>query len=837
MTESKHMERTLLTENSEEFDTLLGKGELLSKSSIYDLKKIPGVSATDSDDSIDLPSTLTKGLNEVLSDEVASPQSERGFLPATLRAAISVTNIPPMIQEQDRINALCDSPPLEKTKKKKKPSMRRTKSDKTRKLNIEKDLERFHRSGPLDFSDRTSKSEDLRKLRSRNRSELDSPKSESLHQRRTTSSRREKEKKRRSNSGKGSATKDASKTSSSRRTKESRSRAKKNAALLKSSESMEADDRQVVNWERKSSKKPDSIEQSKQRSSRPKREPQPLDTYVVDTQFVEWKRTISKKLGEPIMQSENREARPKRKPKKSRSAGSNSASTSVAKARRPRSRQARSLSRSRDGRTSRSSSKTLTVSVERTKKVKKDKTPSPHQLQKKRVQKNKQAKTEKKKEKTEKAIKSTDDSPQQPISRRTLMLTSKAKTSSCRDLLRKISKMNDDRILEESKSKIDLMDQYDESMDLTALVNFGENSELLDQSSRSTPSMTRTKTNSEREESYKLDETNKTSCSSIKAKAEYPESPEPTDDNEKREKPPRTRSAPLKFMLKSNAKLSRSSSNNSLTRLSISEMDKEKANLPQKRSMFQKFGHKSLNLTEKFGPKSFNRSLNLAEKFGPKSMNRSLNLTDQLQKFVKSSGKNKNSIDGTKKDRPKTLQKSESDSTLGLPKKKKKKNARKQSSQYDLMLSMHSTDEHFDDCGLDSGSDGELSFSEEDVDDVGQELDVSLETKSVSLRPSRTIDVAKEEGESTDNVAELTQKKTLGDHVKPLTAQECDDILSMAEFSLNSQIPKPSSCLQIDFSQFSDHGTPLVKEKKVAKRGNRSSRGVRTMPSQAVKAA
>lgn len=810
MTESKHVQRTLLAGDSEEFDTLLGKGELLCKESIYDLKRIPVVPATDSDESVALPSALTKGLDGVLRDDIASPQSERGFLPATLRAAITAVNVPPMIQKQERLNALCTSPPIEKVKKKKKPTMRRTKSDKTRKLTIERDLERFHRSGPLDFSDRTSKSEDLGKLRNRNKSELDSPKSGSLHQRRTTSSRREKEKVRRSNSGKGSA----SKASSSRRTKESQGRSKKNAALLKSSETIELD-KHVVNWERKPSKKVDPIMQSGQPSLRPKRKPQPLDTDKVDKQFVEWKRTISKKLGEPIMQSENRESRPKRKPKKSRSTGSNGAATAAAKARRPRSRESRSLSTSRNGKSSRSSSKSLTVSVEPSKKVKKDKTPSPHQLQRKRAQKNKQAKAEKQKEKAEKSIESTDDSPPEPISRRTLMLTSKAKTSSCRDLLRKISKMNDDRLLEESKSRIDLVDQQqnEESMDLTGLLDFSQKSELLDQSSRST------KTNTEHEESYKLDETNNTACSSIKEKKEYPESPKTIEVNGRREKPPRTRSAPLKFMLKSNAKLSRSSSNNSLTSLSISDINKEKANPPQKRSMFQKFGHKSLNL---------------AEKFGPKSLNRSLNFTDQLQKFVKSSGKNKNGTEDTKGDRPTTLQKSTSDSTLGVL--KKKKNTGKQSSKYDLMISMHSTDEHYDDRGLDSESGDEPSFSEEDIDDVDQELDISQASKSVSLRPSRTIDVTQEEGESRDKVARLKQTKTLGDHVKPMNVQECDDILSMAEFSLNSQVAKPSSCLQIDFSQFSDHGTPLVKEKRVAKRGNKSSRGVRTMSTQPVKA-
>ena len=107
---------------------------------------------------------------------------------------------------------------------------------------------------------------------------------------------------------------------------------------------------------------------------------------------------------------------------------------------------------------------------------------------------------------------------------------------------------------------------------------------------------------------------------------------------------------------------------------------------------------------QKFGHKSFN----LAEKFGPKSLNRSLNFTDQLQKFVKSSGKNKNGTEDTKGDRPTTLQKSTSDSTLGVL--KKKKNTGKQSSKYDLMISMHSTDEHYDDRGLDSESGDEPSF-------------------------------------------------------------------------------------------------------------------------------
>lgn len=851
MTESKQIQQILLSEDSEECDTLLDKGELLHKESIYDLKKIPGVSTTGSNEPAPLPVELSDGLEQIAGSprptpednddgKFASPRGQEGYLPATLRAAISVANKHQTEEDQDRINALCASPPLAKRasphlvkRKKKTRTIRRTKSDKTRvltatDLDLEEDnLAKSLHIKPIESSseqelERSCKSEELRKIVNR-KSDPKRRKSESLHERRPTRSRREKGRSRRSNPNKETAPKEPSKSPSARRSKPPRSPSKYTASKS-------------------------------------------LDKTEVDEQVVDWKRTSSKQSEQSPKPSEQQLSCPRRKPKKSRSTGSNAAAKSR-RSRRSRSRQTRSLSTSRKSRSGKAA-KSLTLSVGATKGSKgavDRKGPSPRQLQRKRSQKQKQkqAEAEKHKPRPLKSTESTDDT-QKPRSRRTLMLTSKATTPSCRNLLRKISQMNDDRISKENgpKNGLNKPEPISEIPELPKSEPNDEKPEPIDELSRSTLSTSHSTTQSlaeleetihsaysstkPRDESPKIHSTTQTelegtdhrACSTIRTKEERPKIPEPDNRDEKKEKPPRTKSAPLRDMLKGKAKLSKSSSNNSLTLLSLKS---DKPNTPPKRSM-KKFGHKSFAA---FGNRSFTEQF---QKFGHKS------LSDQLQKFgkildVKGSSKSRKCDDDTtrtgnrskgKQDEP--LERSRSDSSLGLPKKKSNKKKSSSTSQYDLMLSMHSTEEDYEDYECDSDSNDDNSFSGDDVGDFNENLKVPEASKSVA--PSPTIDLDDEEEESRDKVVNLKDtkpiekikkkegNKKLSEHVAANKAEDCDDILSMAEFSANSQLTsgpqKPQSCLQIDFSQFSEHGTPVVKTKKLAKRLNKSSRDGRT---------
>lgn len=185
-----------------------------------------------------------------------------------------------------------------------------------------------------------------------------------------------------------------------------------------------------------------------------------------------------------------------------------------------------------------------------------------------------------------------------------------------------------------------------------------------------------------------------------------------------------------------------------------------------------------------------------------------------------------------KKEKRKSLQRSRSDATLGLPKPKKKNSkSRSSTSQYDLMSSLHSTDEDYEYCDVNSVSDDEDLFSDENVDDVNDDRNVAEASKSVPP-PSPSLKDFDSDEESWDEVVKLKQNKSLGEHVTAQKVEECDDILSMAEFSNNIQVANElneSSCLQIDFSRFSEHGTPAVKAKKVVKRGSRSKRENRTV--------
>ncbi len=818
MTESKQIQQSLLSRGCHESDKLLEKNELLDKTSIYDLKKIPGVASSDSEDSNDLPLQTNKESKGVFGstriapaqdndeDDNVSQRSEDGYLPAMLRAAIPGGNKSQTFDVDAK--DLCISPPLERNKKK-SLSMRRTKSDKTKSLSPktmgDDDIlaQSLHsrtsnKSATEHELERLCKSEELKKSDSR-KEETIRRKSETHLQRPPLSSRREKGRSRRTKEVKES-TDQTSKPSSARRSKDKppRSRSKK----LKSQDKVSA-----------------------------------------DKQVVEWKRTSKKKSDEPSMESEEQKAvSNQRKPKKSKSAGSNASKT-----KRSKPRETRSLSRSRLPISSKS------LKVETTKGNKPEavnrKGSSPRQLQRKRTQKQRQGD-----EKPPKSVDSPDDKPQRPRSRRTLMLTSKAMTPSCRDLLRKISKINDDRI-KQNESEQDpqkpepIIDDKPEPIDELS----GSTQSTSLEMSRSTLSTSNSLTD--------LEDTNHTALSSVKPKEEAPNIPK-SEEQTRNQKPPRTRSAPLR-------KVRKEKSNNT------------KINALMNASATSFLSAMSLSKQEKTNGSSEKRSVKKS-------------LGDSLQKFgkmpdVKGSGKSKNGDDKTtrignrskdKRNPLKPLTRSRSDSSLGLGKKRRRSRKRASTSQYDLMLSLHSTDEDYKDYEWDSDSDDDNSFSGEEVAEAEQEAKLrevsnkGLETSVKSLSPSDLI-MDREETEDkahksktfkfsksaqrsktfkcnesaqksktfkfnesaqkskTFKFNESSQKSktfkfTENSKHEEVKTEDCDDILSMAEFSEHAREPKkPPSCLQIDFSQLSEDGVSgdiVVRAKKLEKRGNRSNR-------------
>ena len=805
MTESKQMHPILLSEDSEEGESLLDQCELLDKTSIYDLKKIPGVSSSDSEDSNDLQIPASEGPKEAIEstpiaptsledeDDNASQHSEEGYLPAALRPAIPAANKPQTIDTKD----LCTSPPLARNKRKPR-SIRRTKSDRTKYLSLKivtdddvlaQSLHSIPSKSPTE--QRLCKSEELKKP-DNEKSETNRRNSEGHLQRPPLSSRREKGRLRKTKESKESTEEKPSKSSSTRRSKDKPPRSRTKAS-------------------------------SKSKNRIP-----------ADKQVVEWKRTPQKQTDQPTKESEEIESLSKqRKPKKSKSAGSNAAKT-----KRSKPRETRSLSRSRVPK----SSKTLTAEGAKDKKeIIGRKGPSPRQLQRKKTQKKKPAEPQQPKLKP---LKSTESPAQKPKSRRTLMITDKATTSSCRNLLRKISKINDDRIKQEDAKKPEPIE---------------EKSEPLDELSRSTLStsldMSRSTLSSDVTD---LEDTNHSS--SVNPKEESPEHSEPAAHDGK-QKPPRTRSAPLRKLRKeksSNAKspLSLNASSSSLLSAAMSFSKKDKTNGSSQK----------------------------------KSMKKSL--SDQLQRFgkmiedVKGSVASRNGDDQTarmgnrSKDRRnplKPMTRSRSDSSLGLgTSNNQRPRKRASTSQYDLMLSLHSTDEDYED-HWDSDSDDDDSFSGEevgDVEEVQNMLEASnsgLETSVKSLSP---LDLIKDKEEAV-NKAKNSKKKftasfqrsknfkftesanksknfkfsessnksknfkfTPSSKNTEVQTDDCDEILSMGEFSEHArETKKPPSCLQIDFSQLAEDGSSgniVVRAKKLGKRGNKNNRE-RTPRSPAVK--
>ncbi len=809
MTESKQVHQFLLSEDSEECENLLDQGELLDKTSIYDLKKIPGVSSSDSEDSNDFPLPASEGRKEVIEstpiaptspedeDDNASQHSEEGYLPAALRPVIPAANKPQTIDTKD----LCTSPPLARNKRKPR-SIRRTKSDRTKTLSLKiitdddvlaQSLHSISSKPPSEHElERLCKSEELKKSDNK-KSETNRRNSEGHLQRPPLSSRREKGRSRKPKQSKESTEEQPSKSSSARRSKDKPPRRRTKAS-------------------------------SKSKNRIP-----------ADTQVVEWKRTPQKQTDQPSKESDEKKSLSKQqKPKKSKSAGSNAAKT-----KRSKPRETRSLSRSRVPK----SSKTLTAEGAKDKKeVIGRKGPSPRQLQRKRTQKLKPAEPQQPKLKP---LKSTESPAQKPKSRRTLMITDKATTNSCRNLLRKISKINDDRIKQEDAKKPDPIEEKPEPLDELSRSTLSTSLDI----SRSTLSSDVTD----------LEDTNHSS--SIKPKEEAPIIPEPAAQDGK-QKPPRTRSAPLRKVRKeksSNAKslLSFNASSSSLLSATMSFSKKEKTNgSSQKKSMKE-------------------------------------SLSDQLQKFgkmiedVKGSVASRNGDDKTarmgnrSKDRRnplKPMTRSRSDSSLGLgTSKNQRPRKRASTSQYDLMLSLHSTDDDYEDY-WDSGSDDDDSFSGEevgDVEEVQNMLEASksgLETSVKSLSP---LDLIKDKEEAV-NKAKKSKKKftassqrsknfkftesanksknfkfsessnksknfkfTPSSKNEEVKTDDCDEILSMGEFSEDArETKKPPSCLQIDFSQLAEDGSSgniVVRAKKLGKRGNKNNRELRTPRSPAVK--
>lgn len=397
------------------------------------------------------------------------------------------------------------------------------------------------------------------------------------------------------------------------------------------------------------------------------------------------------------------------------------------------------------------------------------------------------------------------------------MISSKAKTPSCRNLLRKIHMMNDDRLSRENKEK---------------------RPEPIEELSKSTLSTTAHSTNHSLTD---MEETNHSDYSFGKPQEVSSKTTHPRGQEEKRVKPPRTKSDPLKLVQKNknSDKISKSSSNNALSVMAFANAVKKGKSKPLSKRKIKE----SLS-------SSFSGSL---LKFG---LNKN---SDDMTARMGNRSKDKQS-------RRKPLQRSRSDSSLGI---KPNQGDKRPSSRYDLMISNHSTFEDFNLEDFVSDSDDEESFSGEDHVENSKDLEVldasnrvpsstpddgeKKDTKA-SLKVTNSEDSMESEMKSMASFEkeETRENKKLSEHMTQDKTSSCavikegpDDILSMAEFSETSQIAnkftrepkKPPSCLQIDFSQLSEHGTSgniVVRSKKLGRRINKSSRELRVPRSPAL---
>jgi len=460
MAESKQSQQTLLiNDGSEDFETLLPKNIdcTFEKTSTYDLQKLPQT-ASHLNNSSELPLQMLSMdfKNIVISpscsgedgDLPLSGQSDDdSYLPATLRSAISITNKPLTPKSKRKRKQL---------RTKKTQTMQRSKSDKhislrpsdlpkegslTKSLHIHTIVPTVDDATLLieEFAETTSKPEEITRPDNRGMAKKRRKSETSLQ--RPGSSHRENRRTRKNNPDKDSSTPAPFKLTNMRRSKPRRSRSQpKSAPSL--------------------SKAPVTTEENKQN--------------------FEWGNIYCFERDETSQEQQKSEPQPEPQKEKEKSKKSNGSSDG--KIKRSKSRTDRILSRSLDATG-----------------VNKDdidwKRPSPRQEQKKRSKQQKQRSpksspkptpksmpksTEQQKQKspkpTPKSMRSTDARPKKSKTRTTKMVSSKATTSSCRNLLLKINQINDDRL--SGQSQVDKTKFLDESRSTVSTTQSTSHSQL-----------------------------------------------------------------------------------------------------------------------------------------------------------------------------------------------------------------------------------------------------------------------------------------------------------------------------------------------------------------------
>ena len=799
---------------------LLDKGMVVDKEAIYDLKKIRRTPAPAPEDD-------------------ASEQSEDDYLPPTLRSAISISN-----KSHTDISLPHVSPPLPKRKKvnvrtkQKGRSIRRTKSEKSEKLvpkglrvdDLAQSFSDFSNhdekpSNEADIMERDCKSEELRKPDHRGSSKQ-RRKSENL-------------------------------TPHSIGYRRERGRSRKANPRKETTASPE-----------QPPKPPTSMQRLKShRSGRPRRissASMSLDETDVDKHIVDWKRTSKKQPQNPQRrkQSEAEAEIEKQKPKKS-------TGSSAAKFR--RSKSANSMSQS------------LNTSD--------NIGPSPRQEQRKRSQllslRQEQRKKSLKPKQTEphnqtplKTSESSAFKNRNSKSRRNMMLSSKATTPSCRNLLRKIHYMNDERLSKQNQEK--KLSPIDDLSRSTLSTTNSTNHSMPDEDANHSSFANH---NSFSSFSKPLEESQDSSKLQLESRDRKPQEDskdcsKPREESKER-KPPRTKSDPLNLMRRrknksSNSKISRSNSSEKLPTVDLRNAKIATTTPPQKRSIKKSLSGSLIKFglfLEAKGAKKKNGA------FGDETARTGNRIKDRLDRRKPPLRSRSDSSLASKKLRERSSQ-YDSRSSLRL------KKPREGSSQYGLMISMHSLSDEFlsKDSHLNGGgesdveSDDENSFSRDGDDEFNEgventrdakvhEASTQEQTKTVQSSPTQGLtnkaadgignDVGSERSTASDMLSmasfrnEATQggNKKLGDNPNScaVIVEQCDDILSMTEFTnhkskialaVEKTPKKPPSCLQIDFSQLSEHGTTgniLVRSKKLGKKNsntksNRKLRVPRSSP-------
>ena len=741
------------------------------RGSIYDLEKIPGASTqTPERGSKPLPPHLSESRTKLslleYDTEPSSPRSEDDYLPSTLRAVISSANKSEDIAKKG--DTIDDKPITSSTsasnlkttnsQKKKSRTIRRSKSEKSKDPRVRNDskdnITKSLHTRDLETSIHEEKYASATSLERISRSEelkkppsRDSEKnrrrSENLHQRQS-SFRREKGRQRKGNSSRDLA---SSKPSSNRRPKSTRNITKESSASCKNLDT--AQDETLLT-------KGASVS---------------CKNIVVD-----WSRET------PL--SEEKKEKSRQKLKKSSSNGSNARRTK---------------------RFSKSSRNLLQDPVvpEGCKDNANWKR-SPPQENRKRQSKQKQVG---KKSEPQKSAESPPTRPKKPKSRRAMMMSSKATTESCRDLLRKIHEINNDRL----NNELQLPNTLKEESQTSSI-------EML---SRSMTSITQNKPKKEFGSSKSLQipkEESLTTSNSIKEESQTPsiELLSRSMSSLKEEKPKNdvSRSSSLKIPKEDPVTASNRSNNSGKSRRKVQDEEKP-LKPPRTKSAPLMLKGKSFN-----GKISRSRSGNVQARKGegilqskPKKKSLSSRLISILSdgKGAVQSKDDETICTGNRnkdrKERKRFMRRTKSDSSL------RESSQKMGSSGYDLMLSMHSI-----------ASQGKI-----EKDDTHENIQGDVESDDEdSFAESNPVKPEKLSSTSTRD----TSEKNLSEHMKisSMVSEHCDDIISIAEIAPQKVVkvkevpiskPKRPSCLQIDFSQLSEHGTTgnvVVRSKKLERR-------------------